>query len=126
MRLSRDQTDDVTLKHIAAEAIHLLVTGDFRALVDRFGYAVAAGRDTVRAVEEDLEASLAETGATRVLPDDLDVISVLRLGANATGLLATTECTISTDGTKPILVELVVSGTEDEPYFTLEQISAAA
>jgi hypothetical protein len=45
MEIPDDQTDQASLLLLTAEAVGLLASGNFDALANRFGYALAYGRD---------------------------------------------------------------------------------
>jgi hypothetical protein len=127
MKISEAQTNQTALVEIGAEAIELLRARDFPGLVNRFGYALAFGRDLSAAVEADFAASLLE------FPDvahgktfDDSRITVKYFNPNASNLFALIECLVPVENGSVVLLELVVTSSEGEKHVCLEQISAAA
>jgi hypothetical protein len=126
MKLSADHFNDASLAAHGAEALVLIVRGDIPALAERFGYALAFGRDLASAIQSDLSSVLAELGAASVVLAPAQATQVAYFKPNDTGLVAVVEARAQTNIGKPILVELVVSGSGTDMHLTLEQISAAA
>lgn len=108
------------------EASSLLCAGDIDRLADRFGYALAYGREKSAAISEDLRRCLAELGATEFVPRaEHASVSVKYFASNDTGLRALVECLVPNVGSGGLLLELVVTGNGDNGYLTLEDISVA-
>lgn len=121
MRLTGDQTDPQSLSALAAEAVVLLVSRDFDGLADRFGYALAHGREISDAIAADFAVCLSEAEGPA---DRADLpVTVKYFQANDTGLLALIECVAHVTDDAAILLELVVTGNDAERYLTLEGIS---
>jgi hypothetical protein len=119
------QVDASALASLGVEAVQLLSSGNIRALVDRFGYARALGRELMTAVQEDLQRCLTEIGATSFASEH-PVPRVTYFEQNSPGLLAVIECLALTQNGSRLLVELVVSGNDAEKHVTLEDLSVAA
>lgn len=125
MKLLANQTGEASLRKIGDEAVQLVRAGEVEALVQRFGYAVALGREPVSAVEADLSSSLAEIGAARLLPDGPYSSAVTYFKPNTSGLFALVECVVPADVGGAVLIELVITSQDEEKYVSLEQLSAA-
>ena len=126
MQIADSQFDESSLVALGAEALALLSTGNIQALAERFGYALALGRDPATAIQADLASALASVGATSLVHADADAPKVGYFKSNMTGLLALVEGRAPTNNGKAILVELVVTGRGDEKFITLEDISDKA
>jgi hypothetical protein len=127
MEILEDQTDKVSLLRLTAEAIGLLASGNFDALANRFGYALAYGRDRSTAIRDDLQVYLQELGCSALAPaNDLPDASVKYFKPNDTGLLAAVDCLVPTNNGSKVLVSLVVTSRGAAKYFTLEGFAAAA
>jgi len=121
MQVTEDQTDPQSLSALGAEAVVLLVRRDFDALADRFGYALAHGREVAEAIESDFAACLSESEGSVDRTDR--PVAVKYFQANDTGLLAVVECVAYVAEGAAILLELVVTGTGAERHVTLEGIN---
>jgi hypothetical protein len=124
MKLSPLQIKPESLAALAIEAGGLLLANDFSALAGRFGYAIALGRNTAIAIQEDLRAALADLGETKLDTTADPEVRIKYFKPNDT-LYAVAECVLATPGSRGVLVELVVSVSDSEFHATLEQISAA-
>ena len=118
------QVDASALVSLGVEAVQLLSSANIRALVDRFGYARALGRDLMTAVQEDLQHCLAEIGATSFASEH-PIPRVTYLERNSPGLFAVIECLVMTQNGSKLLLELVVTGRDAEKHVTLEDLSVA-
>jgi hypothetical protein len=58
MQLPESHMDRQSLEQFGQEAASLLLDGNFRAMAERFGYALAYRREPAGAMEEDLVAGL--------------------------------------------------------------------
>jgi hypothetical protein len=125
MKLSPLQVEAEPLAALIVEASQLLVAGEFRELAEKFGYAIALGREPSAAIQEDLRSSLAH--AEDVLdPDSEPKVRVMHLNPSSQNLYAAAECTLATSSGSGVIVELVVSVSGNDFHATIEQISAAA
>lgn len=102
----------------------MLCAGEFSALADQFGYALAFGREPAVAIHEDLLASLSDLGASSLDDTAGSVPSVRYFAANDARLIAVIEQTLPADNAREVLLELVVIGDGAEQFLSLEQISA--
>ncbi|HEV2620663.1 MAG TPA: hypothetical protein VGU65_01080 [Frateuria sp.] len=68
MEILDNQTDKVSLLQLSAEAVGLLASGNFDDLANRFGYALAYGRDRGTAIRDDLQVYLEEFGCSALAP----------------------------------------------------------
>ncbi len=121
MKLLTSQIDEPTLRSFGEEAAGLLVRRDYAGLAHRFGYALAYGRETAAAIEEDY---LKTASAPFDLPhEEQGAVTVKYFKPNDTGLFALVECTVPVAGKAAVLLELIVTGQEEEKHITLEGIS---
>lgn len=124
MQLLPQQQNVDALRDLASEGIDLLATGQFELLVERYGYALACGRNPVDAVRMDLAEALSETSENKLLqvgPNDLPVVFYQE---NDSGLLGAIDCEVPTRAGGNIWVSFVVTGTETGQFLTLEDICA--
>jgi hypothetical protein len=126
MKIADDQTDPQSLAALGSVAVDLLCSGNFAALAQKFGYALAYDRDPASAIREELGLSLTEIGASRLGQPPALRPSVSYFKPNDTGLFALVEQLIPTDGSGHVLLELIVSGQASDRHVVLEQVSAAA
>lgn len=124
MQIFDGQTDKAALTGIAAEAAQLLRSSAFSELANRFGYAVALGREPAAAIREDLASALSQLNVAGVGSDDS--VSVKYFQTNGSGVFAVIECIVSAAGGGELLLELVVTSQGADKYVTLEQIGVAA
>ncbi|GGP25004.1 hypothetical protein [Silvimonas amylolytica] len=121
MRISVESLETQALKQLGQEAIQQLQAQDFAGLAQRFGYAVAFGRDLATAIREDLALAPVAVGLLDQDIDPVGTISVTFLTPNATGLVATIEC-IARDAVSVFTLELIITGTENAFDVTLEGV----
>ncbi|OAM52810.1 hypothetical protein A7981_05050 [Methylovorus sp. MM2] len=124
MRISSAQTDENTLSGFGAEVVALVANKNFSLLAERFGYALAFGRDVVLAIQQDFEECLSE--AEKSSSRKSTSIQVKYFKSNDTGLYALVECVTAINEEISVLIELIVTGVGEEKYITLEQISYVA
>ena len=118
-----ERTDDAYLAQLGEDAARLVRTGDYATLVERFGYALAFGRELATAVRNDVRASLAEVGDPPI-SDKAGSVVVKYFPPNAERFVALIECDlplVANAGT--LLVELIVLRDGATQHVTLEQIS---
>ena len=110
---------------LGEEAASLLVQGDYRGLADRFGYALAFGKDPAEAIRADVEACLSEGGQTSALATPAQSkIRIKHFSASDLPLFALVECKLElADGSGSTLIELIGTEKGNERHMTLEQIS---
>ena len=123
MKLSPSQTDEDSLAQLAAEAVNLVESRNFSALAERFGYALAFGRDVEQAIKEDFEQCLNES--EKPSTKNSKSIQVKYFQPNEIPLFALVECTTPISDSLSVSIDLVVAG-DDEKYMTLEGISYVA
>ena len=126
MEILDDQTDEASLVQLAADAVGLLASGNFDALANRFGYALAYGRERSAAICEDLGTYLEQLGCNNLVSvHDLPDASVKYFEPNDAGLLAVVDCLVPTDNGCKVLVSLVVTSRGADKHLTLEGFAAA-
>jgi hypothetical protein len=121
MRLSPNQIDTESLRQLGREAIVLVQGRDFLTLSERFGYALAFGRNSARAIESDFAQCIAE--AERPLSDKAQSVQVKYFKPDDAPFFALIECIVPISKETAVLVELIVTSKGEEKYITLEQIS---
>jgi len=122
-QLSKSQLDRQSLEKCGEEAVALLQDGHFQALADRFGYALAHGREPADAIATDLAATLAEApGSSESVAPSIEVKYFNGVAAESSGLVATVECTTCLRDGLAVLLALVVTEKGLERYITLEGI----
>lgn len=122
MKLSPNQIDTQSLTQFGKEALALLEERNFTALVNKFGYALAYGRNLAEAIENDFVQCIAEV--EEISSNVTQSIQVKYFNPNEISLYALVECVISFGQKEAVLVELIVTGKEQK-HITLEQISYA-
>jgi hypothetical protein len=121
MKLLPNQTDKRSLCLIGEEAAAVLVRNDFRGLADRFGYALAYGREPALAIEADC---LKAKSVGRIEDQrNGQPITVKFFDPNSTNLIAVVECIVSLGGGAAVLLELIVTARREDRHITLENIS---
>jgi hypothetical protein len=125
VQLFPQQTKRESLSALATEVGRLLLAGQFSDLAAKFGYAIALGRSSASAIQDDLANALAELGGSDLVLDAQPKVQVTYMEPSKQ-LHAVAECRLATANGKAVLVELVVSEASGKFHATLEQISAAA
>lgn len=124
MKLLPTQTDESSLSAFGEEARAMLMRHDYLGLANKFGYALAYGREPAAAIETDfLRAS---ASPYNVVSDAPPPIVVKYFGPNSTGLFAVVECTVPVAEEAAVLLELIVAGKGEEKHITVEDISGVA
>ena len=118
--------ETTTLSALGREAVGYLLQNDYPSLANRFGYALAYGRDTAKAIQEDLAKVLFDLGAGAIASEQKCAEpSVGFFAPNSDRLLALVECPVLADNGATLLIELVATGSAAKMSFTLEDISNA-
>jgi hypothetical protein len=127
MKITDDQIDQDALAKIGAEANDLIRAGNIRALVERFGYALAFGRDPVAAVEADLATSRSRIAAEPAAKDcPCQDVVVRYFEPNSANLFAVIECSALVENCAAVRMDLIVTSAKGERYVYLEDIFATA
>ena len=126
MRLLPHQQNVDALRDLACAGLDMLSTNQFELLVERYGYATALGRDPVEAVRGDLVQALSDASGSELLPVRSSDVPVAYYQGNASSLRAAIDCEVPTQGGRSVWISFVVTGTESEQFFTLEDICANA
>ena len=121
MRIPVETLETAALRRLGQEAIQQLQAQDFAGLAQRFGYAVAFGRDLTTAIREDLALAPCIVGWLNQEIDPAGTVVVTFLAPNTTRLVATIEC-IARDARSVFTLELVVTGGENGFDVTLEGV----
>src|SRR4249919_3412882 len=124
MQISDSQTDEASLAAFGIDAIRLLCAGDVAAVADRYGYAIALGREPSDAIRDDLASCLTEVRAASLLPAPaVTTVSVKYFAPNDSGLFALVQAVAPAENGTGILVELVVTTKDARMHVSLEQLS---
>lgn len=102
----------------------MLMRHDYSGLANRFGYALAHGREPAAAIETDYLAAAA--APCRVGAEEHPSLLVKYFSPNSTGLFAVVECTVPVAEEAAVLLELIVAGKGEEKHITVEDISGVA
>ena len=102
----------------------MLMKHDYSGLANRFGYALAYDRAPAAAIETDFSRAVASLHS--VVSDAKPSVVVKYFTPNDTGLFAVVECTVPVADGASILLELIVTGKEEERHITVEDISGVA
>lgn len=121
MQISESQMDKRSLEEFAQEAASLLQHGNFLALAERFGYAMAYGREPASAIEADLSSGLEERGSAGRLPF-VEIKYFNEEATERTGLVATIDCAACLAGDSAVQFSLVVTRRDSERYIWLESV----
>ena len=116
------QIDVPFLSQLGSEAIALFAKRDFQGVADRFGYALSFDRHPTLAIEADFDAALSEGQPPSL--EKASSITVKYFKANSTHLAAVVECVMPDASGVPVLIDLIVAGTESPWHISVEDISA--
>ncbi len=122
MKLLPTQMDEKSLLAFGQEASAMLMRRDYSGLANRFGYALAHGRESAAAIETDFLRVVAS--GNNVVSDVHPSIAVKYFTPNSTGLFAIVECIIPVSDAAAVFLELVVAGKGEEKHITVEDISS--
>jgi len=123
MKLLPGQTDEGVLASFGKETSAMLMH-DYVSLARQFGYALAYGREPAAAIEEDYQQAAATP--FEATPDTFSTVKVKYFTPNSTGLFAVVECVVHVAEKSAVLLELIVTGHEEEKNITIEDISSVA
>lgn len=126
MKLLPEQTNEASFLRFGREAVSLLEKRAFQSLTDRFGYALACGRNPVVAIEDDFQSCIAEFRGSSEQRDPVPPsMGVKYFKPNSASLFAVVECVFTATEGCPILAELIVTSKGEDKHVTLEQVSLA-
>lgn len=99
----------------------MLMQRDYSGLVSRFGYALAHDREPTAALEADyLKAAASPLEGER---QEKSSVRVKYFESNDTGLFAVVECVVPMADQGAVLLELIVTGKDEEKHITVEDVS---
>jgi hypothetical protein len=107
MRISADQLAQESLTEFGVLAAKLLATRELSQLSEKFGYALAFGREPAAAIAEDLARCLCGQNASPA--SEYPKITVKYFKENESSLLALVECYVQMTASANILLELVAA-----------------
>jgi hypothetical protein len=126
MKLLPTQTDEASLLHFGREAVSLFEKHDFRALADRFDYAMAYGKDPAVAIEGMFHWRVARFREfSKPRPSGLQPMTVKYFQPKDLPFFAVVEGSFASDGC-PFLVSLIVFSSEKGIRLSLEDFELAA
>lgn len=124
MQLNARPTE-LLLFSLAEEVMGLLSAGEIDKLADRFGYAVKYNRDAATAIREDLAFCLSDLGASsHSLTKSRLAPTVRYFKPNDTNLVAAVECVANADNGAELQISLIVTGSANTYFITLEGLYA--
>ena len=128
MKIPANHINDTDLIKFGEEVINLIRGKEYKELANRFGYALAYGKDPSTVIKNEIDMCLSQLGDYSELTETISKeIIVKYFENNDTGLVAVVECSLSMENSAgEMLVELIVTRKDGENYVTLEQISHAA
>jgi hypothetical protein len=128
MKLLDDQTDLASLFAFGAEAVLLIKAANYQKLADRFGYALAFGKEPSEVIEREIVTCLIAEGRHATIDQSAAAkISVKYFEPNNSSLFALVECFLPlVQDSGEILIELIVTSKGPDRHVCVEQISYAA
>lgn len=124
MKLVPTQLGKKTLAALGEEAASMIMTHSFEALANRYGYALAWGREPVFALKTDYKKATSSPLTTTSLEGVS--VSVKYFEPNDLGLFAVIECTIPLAEGGTIGMDLVITEKGVEKYISVEDIYGEA
>jgi hypothetical protein len=121
MKISGFQMDKHSLEQFAQEATSLLQNGNFVTLAERYGYAMAYGREPASAIEADLSNRLEERGRSVGIPF-IEIKYFNEEATKSTGLVAAIDCVAYMPGDSAVQFSLVVTRKDSHRYISLESV----
>jgi hypothetical protein len=125
MKITTKQINDIELKKYALRTIRLIEEEKYEALADEYGYTLSFNENPAEVIKKEISQCLEQAGntATLVPIQNPDVI-VKYFEPNDIPLIAVVDYSLAIEnGTGSVLVELVVSGKEENCNISVEQIS---
>jgi hypothetical protein len=113
--------DRQSLEQLAEEVESLLRNRDFPVLAERFGYAVALGRDPALAMEADFSISGMEAELPGTIPF-IDIRYFDEQAHQAAGLAAAIDCGVYLPDDSALRFSLVVTGNGTQRHVSLKSI----
>ncbi|HEY4146612.1 hypothetical protein [Pinirhizobacter sp.] len=123
MEITPDDLNNDFLTSLGSEAIALLHGKFFDRLIDKFGYAVAFGRDPAKALEADLAYCLQDDEQASGSASPSIEVKYFRPGQSF--LVAVVDCVTQFPGGKIILLNLIVSVGNSGMHVCIEGVSRA-
>ena len=99
---------DGDLGRIGIRVVSLLQRSDFNRIENEFEYALSHGRPAGKAIEEDLNRAIVESGNIGSLDEEKIELKVSHFGSNASQLRSLVECYCQFSEGGGILVELIL------------------
>ncbi|RVT45290.1 hypothetical protein EMM73_14660 [Rheinheimera sediminis] len=100
----------------------MLHQGEFEEFADRFGYAVALGRNLVVAISADFNAALETVEASRLNPRNIGNFKIRLMDPTNIGINGIVEHIVKADNGRELLIEYVLSDSDGINHITCEQI----
>ncbi len=110
MDITKEQLNNEFLKKMGTEASSLLVSANYKTLVNRFGYALSHNREPEDAFHADITEILEEL-KTEISSYSLKSVDVGYFDVNNINITSIIGCElVSTESKKGILLDLIVTG----------------
>ncbi len=125
MKIASEQNDDASLTRFGLEVIQLIKAGDYEGLADRFGYALAFGKNPGEAIRGDVTSALGRNALPmKQIKASDSKITIRRFKPDDKPFIALVECELSwPPSSDALLAELILTTADGELNVTLEQIS---
>jgi hypothetical protein len=122
MRISEFEMNRESLEQFAKDVALLLQRGDFIVLAERFGCALAYGREPAKAIESDLANRTFEWEKVDCPASCIDIKYFNAEATKGTGLLAAVDCQTYLAGDLLVQFSLVVTLKDSQRHISLESI----
>jgi len=122
MEISAIQLTNNKIGELLDSARIMLHQGKFEEFANRFGYAVALGRNLVIAISADFNAALETVGASGLNPSNIGIFEISLMDPTNIGINGIVEHIVKADNGRELLIEYVLSDFDGRNYITCEQI----
>lgn len=122
MEISAIQLTNNKIGELLESARIMLHQGKFEEFADRFGYAVALGRNLVTAIKTDYHAALEVVGANGLDSKHIGNFEINLIDPTNIGINSVVEHIVKADNGRELLIEYVFSGPDGKNHITCEQI----
>lgn len=124
MEISAIQLTNNKIGELLESARIMLYQGKFEEFADKFGYAVALGRNHVVAISADYNSALETVGASGLNPRNIGNFKISLMDPTNIGINGIVEHIVKADNGRELLIEYVFSDSDGKNHITCEQIGA--
>jgi hypothetical protein len=100
----------------------MLHQGKFEEFADKFGYAVALGRNLIVGISTDYNDALKAVGASGLNLENAGKFKIGLIDPASIGINGIVEHIVKTDNGRELLIEYVLSVSNEKNHITCEQI----